>query len=619
MSTAARKTRADVPASAPPPATQPAGRFELIDLDLIEPSRTNFRKEFDPELLRELAESVREKGVVEPVIVRPVPPEAVVVEPGRQGGAEGWFVYDSRHFDQTRKTVEYLQFFPTKAEAQRHAPRYELVAGERRWRAAKMAELESIPAVVREYSDRAALEVQIIENDQRADISPMERARGFRVMLDELGYSADEIAAKLHKSKTFVYSHLKLAGLPKVAVEALEKGTEAGGISRSVAELVARIPDPKAQEKAALKVVKGEYGSGPMSFRDAKRYVEREFMKELKGAPFSLDDEQLFPEMGSCTKCPYRSGNTPEQYQGKRPDICLAPSCFAKKVEAFKSRTLESAREKGYQVLTGKEATAALSFWNSSCPYVGLERQNHDDPKGRTWRKLLDKKEPGEIYVAQEGDGQIHHLYPRDKAVKEVKEKHGISTRSSSAGGSYAREEAKRKERTKRRKEVAGAAIRQAFDKSLDAFKGAVVNSAQGRQIRAMLGVWIGNVDKDVQRLVVRARGLEPVRSKNSWGSGDHEDFERALLQLADGLTATQQLALLAEVSAAQQLYSYACYSYNDAGLGKADKEFFSSFGLDVAAIEKEHFARHAAAERAKKALKAPAKKSARAAAGRGR
>jgi ParB/RepB/Spo0J family partition protein len=100
-------------------------------------------------------------------------------------------------------------------------PRFELVAGERRYRASKIAGLESIPAVISELDDIAALEVQIVENLQRADLEPLEEAIGYQVLISEHAYSVEHLAEKLKKSRAYVYAMLKLVGLPKVAKEAL--------------------------------------------------------------------------------------------------------------------------------------------------------------------------------------------------------------------------------------------------------------------------------------------------------------------------------------------------------------------------------------------------------------
>lgn len=402
---------AEVRTPAPPPAapeslTTPE-HFAHIAVEHIDPSPTNFRKAFDESALEELSQSILIKGVVEPIIVRPK------LSPLAKNKREQAIV-DGLRLD---------------------SPRYELVAGERRWRATKLAGLKTIPAIVRQYSDKAALEVQIIENDQRADISPMERARGFQMMLDRLGYSADEIAQKLHKSKTFVYSHLKLANLPKLAAESLEIGPEGGGISRSVAELIARIPDEKMREKAAQELVRGYANSGPMTYRDARAYVERCFMKELKGAPFDQGDATLVPAAGPCTSCQHCTANTPDQYQGKRTDMCLLPQCFAKKVEAHHTQALTKFREAGHTIIPTSEAREMFkhsdSYISGNSKYEIISNACYTDSKQRSNRQILGRDYKS--IVAQTPRGTVVELCLKADVRKALDEGKPKGTKQSPA------------------------------------------------------------------------------------------------------------------------------------------------------------------------------------------
>src|SRR5262245_32877567 len=155
-------------------------QLQMIPISQIAPSPTNPRKYFDPAKLQELADSIQEHGLAQPILVRLNP----------------------EHTD----------------------PFYELVAGERRWRAAKIAGLEEIEAKVRDLDDKAVLEIQFIENLQRTDLSAVEEAEGYKRLLDEHGYTADSLAGKLGKSKSYVYARLKLINLPEQALEALAKG-----------------------------------------------------------------------------------------------------------------------------------------------------------------------------------------------------------------------------------------------------------------------------------------------------------------------------------------------------------------------------------------------------------
>lgn len=147
-----------------------------LALEAIVASKTNPRKHFDAAALKELAESIAKHGVLQAILVRP-------------NGADG---------------------------------KFELVAGERRWRAAKLAQLDRIPVTVRELSDTEALELQVVENLQRTDLHPLEEAEGYESLMkcqhaDGRTYTADEIAAKVGKSRSYVYSRLKYTALCKEA------------------------------------------------------------------------------------------------------------------------------------------------------------------------------------------------------------------------------------------------------------------------------------------------------------------------------------------------------------------------------------------------------------------
>ena len=161
-----------------------------IEISEIRVSKTNPRKTFDKDALQELTDSVKRFGVLQPILVRPL----------KSG--------------------------------------YELVAGERRFRASKAAKLETIPVVVRELTDVEVLEVQVIENLHRADLHPMEEAEGYELLHDRHDYTVEDLAAKVGKSKTYVYGRLKLCALTKEAREAFLEDR----FSPAHAVILARLP-----------------------------------------------------------------------------------------------------------------------------------------------------------------------------------------------------------------------------------------------------------------------------------------------------------------------------------------------------------------------------------------
>ncbi len=167
----------------------PATSDDLRDLpvEIIRPNERQPRRRFDDESLARLAESLQERGVLQPVIVRP-----------RPGGT------------------------------------YELVAGERRWRAARLAGLETIPALVRPRDDAEVLELALIENMAREDLNPVEEARACAALVEELGLTREEVGRRVGRSRVAVSNLLRLLDLPEEALALLEGGTLSEGHGRAL-------------------------------------------------------------------------------------------------------------------------------------------------------------------------------------------------------------------------------------------------------------------------------------------------------------------------------------------------------------------------------------------------
>ena len=176
-----------------------------VPVGRILPNPAQPRLSYEEDSLTELADSIREHGVLQPILVRPV------------GG------------------------------------QYELIAGERRWRASRMAQRESIPAIVVEFDDETALEVSIIENLQREDVSPLEEAAMFRKMTD-LGYSVRQLAQKIGKDKGYVENRMRLADAPAEIRELVSVRKD----TLSHAYELMKIPDERTRRRLARKVAAGE-------------------------------------------------------------------------------------------------------------------------------------------------------------------------------------------------------------------------------------------------------------------------------------------------------------------------------------------------------------------------
>ena len=299
-----------------------ATEYRNVPLSLLNVSKTNPRRAFDETALKELAASIRAQGILSPLLVRPL------TENG-----------------------------------------FEIVFGERRYRAAQLAGQDTVPVRIRQMSDAEALEAQLVENLIRAEIHPMEEAQGFRALLalDEPKYSIEQIAAKVGKSPVFVASRLKLTDLIPAAVEAFY----ADEIGVGHALLLAKLPADQ-QEQALSACFKEVYNGGQkparilLPVRNLQFWIDSNILLVLKDAPFSKRDPQLVPAAGSCADCPKRTGHNKLLFGddlGRQGDRCTDPGCYQAKVRAHVAATV-TARPELVQISTAyggqKEGSTVL-------------------------------------------------------------------------------------------------------------------------------------------------------------------------------------------------------------------------------------------------------------------
>lgn len=201
------------------------GRILMLKLDLVQPNKEQPRKTFDEEKINELAESIKNYGVLQPLLV------------------------------------------------QKNDSFYEIIAGERRWRAAKAAGLKEVPAVLKEYSKQEAMEISLIENVQRADLNPIEEALGYRQLIDEFGLTQEEIAVRVAKSRTSITNTMRLLKLDEQIQNMLVQGVITSGHARALLSL----EDTQMQLKAAKEILDKK-----LSVRETERLVKR-LQKEASG------------------------------------------------------------------------------------------------------------------------------------------------------------------------------------------------------------------------------------------------------------------------------------------------------------------------------------------------
>ena len=205
----------------------------LVPVETIHPNPDQPRRHFDADDLNDLAGSIRSKGIIQPLVVRAHPVKA---------------------------------------------GEYEIVAGERRWRASQLAQLHELPVVVREFSDLDVLEIAIIENIQRADLNPIEEAIGYRQLMDKFGHTQEQMAEALGKSRPHIANVLRLLALPEDVQRFVINGSLSSGHARAL------ITAPNASDLARVVIARG------LSVRQTEKLVKEPKAPSKERAPKSAKD-----------------------------------------------------------------------------------------------------------------------------------------------------------------------------------------------------------------------------------------------------------------------------------------------------------------------------------------
>ena len=194
------------------------GKPVMVPISLVEPNREQPRRNFDEDALQELAESIKQYGIIQPLIVQE---------------KDGY---------------------------------YEIIAGERRWRAARIASLKEVPVMIREYTPREVMEISLIENIQREDLNPIEEAGAFRRLMEEFSLTQDEVAQRVSKSRAAIANAVRLLNLDKRVQDMIVEQMLSTGHARALLA----ITDPELQYQTAQKVFDEK-----MTVRDVERLVRR--------------------------------------------------------------------------------------------------------------------------------------------------------------------------------------------------------------------------------------------------------------------------------------------------------------------------------------------------------
>lgn len=229
-----------------------------LKISEIEPNRTQPRKNFDEKALSELAESISQHGLLQPLLVRPL----------TLGG-------------------------------------YQIVAGERRYRACRMAGITEVPVIIRELSDTETMEIALIENLQREDLTPLEEALGYKSLIEEHGFSQEDVASSVGKSRPSIANSLRLLKLPESIAEYLKDGRISAGHARALLML----DDEKQMKEAADEIV-----SKDLSVRQAEKFCKKKPEKtdddkpEKKPSFYSMVELALNESLGRKIKVSKNKG-----------------------------------------------------------------------------------------------------------------------------------------------------------------------------------------------------------------------------------------------------------------------------------------------------------------------
>ena len=204
-----------------------------VRLTKIEPNRSQPRKMFDEDALKELADSIRQFGLIEPILV------------------------------------------------QNRGDRYEIIAGERRWRAARLAGLKEVPVIIRDYSDREIVEISLIENIQREDLNPIEEAEAYQRLISEFGLKQDDVAKRVSKKRVTVTNSIRLLKLSDEVRAMVVDGRLSAGHARALLA----VEDPVEQNRLALKVV-----SEKLSVRETEKLTSQAGKKKPAAEPAKPDE-----------------------------------------------------------------------------------------------------------------------------------------------------------------------------------------------------------------------------------------------------------------------------------------------------------------------------------------
>jgi ParB/RepB/Spo0J family partition protein len=359
--------------------TKEPEQIQHVSVELIiVPKGHNPRKAFDPAKLQELADSIKSAGGIQ---------QPLILRNDRACGVS-----------------------------------YSLVAGERRLRAAKLLGLATVPAIVREMTDEQALQIALVENLQREDLTPLEEIDGLARLRDQHKLDIGRIQELTGKSRSHVYDTLKLAA----AAPAIRTALAQGDLDRSRALILTRLP-PALQAGALKSAQEDQWDGQPLSVRDLTEEIERKWRADLNKAAFPLQDTVVTtPPTPICATCPHRSDGQLGQKGGIN---CYDVACFKRKQDAgFKLRAAE-ATAAGHKIVDLQDSKQAHAARRQD--YAELSDHSWEiGTSNESYAKAIKKKGVDvPRYLVRDGDGGVQLMIRRDEADRLLSGGKGDSSR----------------------------------------------------------------------------------------------------------------------------------------------------------------------------------------------
>ena len=448
-------------------APQGLSSIQEIPLGKIRESQTNPRRRSNETKLAELAANIKQYGVLQPILVRTAPPGA--------------------------------------------SDRYELVAGERRYRASKLAGRDTIPATVRELTDAQCLEIQLIENGQREDVHPLDEAEGYArlIELQPETYTVEAIAAKMGRSSEYINGRLHLTQLISEAKQAFYDGklnvTHAFEISRlQPNDQRCALQECFPQHRNTAAVLKDKKAEA-VTVRELRSWIEREIHLDLTHAPFDPQDATLLPPAGACASCPKRTGSNPLLFpEVRHKSTCTDRECYRTKVEALVQIRVKSLEANGETPLRVSQAPS----WQTNGRAKDVLHEGE-------FRKVSHKGECPNAKPAVLVDGRtagtVFHICRDEKCSV-----HARSTRYQPTP----------QERAKRAKELSAERVeRLTRSRVLDAIRKKLPETLTRPDLEMAALDYFRRLGHDNHRRLSRVYGWQEQKTKASWG-GQTIDYE---------------------------------------------------------------------------------------------